>query len=144
MATKEEVILIREFYELVKIEIPDMQEQNYDSDDRRWSNPLNEKGDLIFLYLGNMESVWFRVTSGEAKSEERNKRMHNYSNRIRKEMSDQELYTLRASVAEAAGRSIGIQRKWTLRDRDQWPHVLKWIKDQFKRLKKIVVDFDNC
>lgn len=144
MATKEELILIREFYELVKIEIPDMQEQNYVSDDRRWSNPLNEKGDLIFLYLGNMESVWFRVTSGEAKSEERNKRMHNYSNRIRKEMSDQELYTLRASVAEAAGRSIGIQRKWTLSDRDQWPHVLTWIKDQFKRLKKIVVDFDNC
>lgn len=138
METQSKLELIRNFYECLKVEIDDMPKKN-DNDDRKWSLPLNQRCDRIGIYVGNSEKIWIYIRSGhEGKSPTRTKRMIQYSNEIRNRLNDQKPF--RDKRAEGAGRSIGVQRDWTLEEPDKWPVIIYWVKVQFKRLKEIVVD----
>lgn len=140
MANQEASVLKQEFYEWIRVTIDEMPKRNYKSFNDMESLPLNIRGDIIYLYLGNSEKIWMFIKSGEDVSSERDKRMHEYSNKIRNRLSDQQPF--RDNKDEDKGRSIAVQTDWTLNNRDEWPLIVYWVKVQFNRLKMIVTDFE--
>ena len=140
MENPETSILQKQFYEWIRMEIDEMPKRDYNSFNDMKSSPLNKRGDIIYLYLGNSEKIWMFVKSGDKKSPERDKRMLDYSNAIRNRLSDQQPF--RDKKSENKGMSIGIQKDWTLSDPDKWPQIVYWVKIQFKRLKEIIVEFE--
>ena len=105
----------------------------------QWTSPLNSSGDKIGIYVGNPHLLWLYIRAGESqRSEERTARMRRYSWVIRDQMGDQELGgNLESSSLD--GTTVVIQRGWTRDDEAEWPEAAQWIKEQYERLRAILV-----
>ena len=90
MENPETSVVQKQFYEWIRMEIDEMPKRNYNFFNDMRSSPLNKRGDIIYLYLGNSEKIWMFVKSGDKESPERDKRMLNYSNAIRNRLGDQQ------------------------------------------------------
>lgn len=143
MEEQEILALKKKFYEWVWVAIDEMPKRDYTVFNDMESLPLNLRNDIIYLYLGNHKKIWMFIKSKEKDSSGRTERMLDYSNEIQNRLSDQKPFGDKTSIARAKrGWSIRVQRNWTPYDQNEWPHVVYWIRVQFKRLKEIIVDLE--
>lgn len=101
------------------------------------TDPFNAYGDMIGIYVGNPESLWLYVKSGESKaSDERAARMRKYSWMIFEQMGDQDVHD-NIEQNSAKGWSVSVTRRWARDDEDSWPEAAKWLIEQCKRLRAL-------
>ena len=105
----------------------------------QWTSPLNSHGDRIGIFVGE-EVLRLCVRAGDRKaSEGRTIRMQHYSRMIGNQMADQE--TAGSPVEKGRqGRSVSVERQWTLEDEDEWPGAAEWLREQRQRLQIILAD----
>ena len=106
----------------------------------QWTDPLNSRGDRIGIYVGNPDCLWLYIRAGETRaSGERTTRMQTYSRMIREQLGDQEVEG-NLEKNSANGLSVSVQRRWTSDDEGEWPDAAEWLREQYERLRAILVD----
>ena len=104
----------------------------------QWSSRGDASGEYVGIYVGNPETLWLYIKSGESEaSEERAARMRRYSWLIRDEMGDQQLGDNLDRNSEN-GMTIAVQRPWVRDDEEGWPDAARWISEQCQRLHTII------
>lgn len=137
--TEEEYKLICAFWELLKKDILEIRERRAERRETQWSLALNKHGDKVGFFLG-AEIIQLYIRSGvedRSKPKGRTLQMKKYSRLIQKQLGDQQ--SLDDKGQEDCGASIRVQRTWSRDSKEQWPHVAKWVKEQFVRLQEIIV-----
>ncbi|MCY4003226.1 MAG: DUF262 domain-containing protein [Rhodospirillales bacterium] len=105
----------------------------------QWTSPLNSAGDRVGIYVGHPERLWLYIRAGERQpSARRAARMRACSFRIREEMGDQ-LLGENLEKNSADGITITVQTDWIRDDDGDWPDAAQWIKEQFERLRSILL-----
>lgn len=137
--TEDEYKLISAFWELLKNDIPEIFSRRAERTVIQWSEDLNKYNDKIGFRI---ESDWIQlyIRSGiETKSEskKRTSQMEEYSELIRLQLSDQQLFYEKNQ--ERNGRSIRIQKSWKRDNKEQWPDTAQWVKEMFVALQEIIV-----
>ena len=137
--TQEECDLIRSFWELLKKDIPEIRERRVERRETQWSVALNKQQDKIGFFLGaNIVQLYIRSgVEVKSKPKWRTLRMEKYSQRIIKQLSDQQ--SMDDKGQEEDGARIRVQRKWSRDNKEQWPHAAQWIKEMFVALQEIIV-----
>ena len=137
--TQEEYNLIFAFWELLKKDIPELRERHAERTVIQWSGNLNKYKDKIGFYLES-DRIQLYIRSGvedKSRPPERTIQMKEYSRLIQMNLADQQPFY--GKNQESEGRSIRVQKLWMRDDQTQWPHVAKWVKEQFVELQKIIV-----
>ena len=140
--TEDENKLISAFWELLKNEIPEIRERRVERRETQWSVALNKQQDKIGFFLG-ANIVQLYVRSGvevKSKPKWRTLRMEKYSQRIIKQLSDQQ--SMDDKGQEKDGASIRVQRKWSRDNKEQWPHAAQWVKKIFVALNEITISME--
>ncbi len=105
----------------------------------QWTSPVNSAGDRIGMYVGNPEQLRLYIRAGESQaSEERAAGMRRYSWMIRDQMGDQEIGG-NLERCSSEGTTVYVRRHWVRDDEAGWPEAASWIKEQYERLRAIVV-----
>lgn len=106
----------------------------------QWTASLNKTGDRVGIYVGGEDRLRLYIRAGETRaSSARLERMRLYSRMIGRLMGDQDLSD-NVDENSAKGWSIEVSRSWVREDEDAWPDAARWIKEQFERLRMIVVN----
>ena len=137
--TAEEYKLISAFWNLLKKDIPEIINRPAEHTVIQWSEDLNKYNDKIGFRI---ESDWIQlyIRSGiqtKIESDERTSQMEEYSRLIREKLSDQQPFY--GNNQESEGRSIRLQKSWVREKKAQWPDAAQWVKEQFVKLKEIIV-----
>ena len=140
--TQEECDLICSFWELLKKDIPEIRARRVERRGTQWSVALNKQQDKIGFFFGaNIVQIYIRSgVEVKSKPEWRTLRMKEYSQRIIKQLSDQQ--SMDDKGQEEDGASIRVQRKWSRDNKEQWPHAAQWVKEMFVALNEIVVSME--
>ena len=105
----------------------------------QWTSPTNSHGDRIRIFFGE-EALRLYVRPGLGKaSEEDTSRMRHYSRKLKSDMADQQIVGNPLEESHE-GRSVSVQRRWTLEDEDEWPDAADWLQEQTRRLQIILAD----
>ncbi len=110
------------------------------------TTPLNSSKDQVCVYVGNPESLWLYIRSGQEADEATIERMLRYSLQIQEEMGDQQLGTdFGKDIVQYAkdGISVTVLRNWIRDDESQWSEAAVWILEQHDRLMEIVRKYET-
>ncbi len=106
----------------------------------QWTSPVNLSGDRIGFYVGNPDHLRLYIRAGETQaSEGRAARMRQYSWMIREQMGDQETGG-NLEKSSLQGTTVYVRRRWERPDEARWPEAAQWIKEQYERLRAILID----
>ena len=136
---EEEYKLVRNFREFLKKDIHELPNRPAERRETQWSLALNEHKDKVGFFLG-AEVIQLYIRSGvedRSKPKGRTLRMKEYSRLIQKQLGDQQ--SLDDKGQEDCGASIRVQRTWSRDSEEQWPHLAKWVNEQYVELKQIIV-----
>lgn len=131
--------LMSEFWELLKKDIHELPNRPAERRKTQWSLALNKHEDKVGFFLG-AEIIQLYIRSGvedRSKPNGRTLQMQKYSRLIQKQLGDQQ--SLDDKGQEDCGASIRVQRTWSRDSEEQWPHVAKWVNEQYIELKQIIV-----
>ena len=103
------------------------------------TSPINSNNDRIRLNIRGTIRLYIRA---RGKSPNVSMRMRRFSRAIVDQMADQELSEGMIDTSNR-GRTISVRGHWTYDDKDSWPDVAEWIRDQHDRLLVIASDGDS-